>query len=376
MAASIRIDLATEADDAELRRLVRENAMPGEISVAFHREPSFFRAIAVEGDTQQVIVGRDGTEAARIRGVATRSTRALYVNGRPARLGYISGLRVDPGIRQSLWLARGYQKLRALHESDPVPLYVSTIIEDNAAAREILTSARAGLPAYRDLGRLRTFSIHLLGRARRARVSGVTVEPARPEHLPAILELLARHNAARQLAPVWSAEDFAADSPRLAGLGVSDFLLATRGGRVVGCVGRWDQSGIKQTVVVGYHGKMRWVRPLYAVAGRLMGFAPLPEAGRPFRYFYAALSAVDERESDAAAIYRLLLSETFDRALGQGYGFFMTGRHERDPLAAVIEESFRFTPYDARLYAVYWPDGCVAADALDERSPFLEVAVL
>ncbi|MBK7978049.1 MAG: hypothetical protein IPK07_33980 [Deltaproteobacteria bacterium] len=157
---------------------------------------------------------------------------------------------------------------------------------------------------------------------------------------------------------------------------MSDFLLATRAGRLVGCLGRWDQSGIKQTVVVGYHGKMRLVRPLYAAAGRLFGFAPLPEAGRPFRYFYAALSAVDERESDAAAVYRLLLSETFDRALGQGYGFFMAGRHERDPLYRVVEDSFRFTPYDARLYAVHWEDGATTADALDARPPFLEIAVL
>ncbi len=376
MAASIRVDLAAQQVDAELRRLVRENAMPGEISVAFHREPSFFRAIAVEGDRQEVLVLRDLAEVGRIRGVATRSTRCVYVNGEARRAGYISGLRLDPGIRQSLWLARGYQKLRALHEADPVPLYVSTIIEDNAAARAILTSGRAGLPAYRDLGRLRTFSIHLMGRPRRMRLAGVTVEEARRELLAEILELLARHGAARQLAPVWSAADLAPGSPRLAGLAVSDFLVASRGGRMVGCVGRWDQSSIKQTVVVGYHGKMRWVRPLSALAGRMFGFAPLPEAGRPFRYFYAALSAVDEREGDAAEIYRLLLSETFDRALGQGYGFFMTGRHERDPLHPVIEEGFRFTPYDARLYAVFWPDGAAAADALDGRPPFLEVAVL
>ena len=106
--------------------------MPGAISVAFHREPSFFRAVGIEGDSQQVIVGRDGTDTTRIRGVATRSIRTMWLNGEPQRIGYLSGLRVDPTVRQSIWLARGYQKLRELHEADPVPIYVSTIIEDNA----------------------------------------------------------------------------------------------------------------------------------------------------------------------------------------------------------------------------------------------------
>ncbi len=375
MSASLQIDLANAGDDAELRRLLRDNAMPGAISVAFHREPSFFRAVGIEGDSQQVIVGRDGTDTTRIRGVATRSTRTMWVNGEPHRIGYLSGLRVDPTVRQSIWLARGYQKLRELHEADPVPIYVSTIIEDNALARAMLTSGRAGLPTYRDLGRLRTFSVHLAGRPRRASAAGISVERARIEQLPAIVACLDRYGATRQFAPRWSLADFAADSPRVPDLGPGDFRVAVRDGRVVGTLASWDQSRFKQTVVVGYGGGMRLLRSLSAIAGRLLGFAPLPEVGMPFHYFYAAFRSVCPSEPDPVAVFRVLLSTLFDESLGRGYGFFMLGLHERDPLASVLDD-FRYTPYDARIYAVHWPEGAAFADGLDGRAPAPEVATL
>ena len=38
----ISVELATSADDADLRRMLRENPMPGAISVSFEREPNYF----------------------------------------------------------------------------------------------------------------------------------------------------------------------------------------------------------------------------------------------------------------------------------------------------------------------------------------------
>ena len=39
-----RFDLATEADDAALRRVLADTPMPGRIAVSFRREPSYFAA--------------------------------------------------------------------------------------------------------------------------------------------------------------------------------------------------------------------------------------------------------------------------------------------------------------------------------------------
>src|SRR5882757_5465832 len=42
-AAATRFAVATEADESAIRRLLRENPMHGDVSVAFEREPNYFR---------------------------------------------------------------------------------------------------------------------------------------------------------------------------------------------------------------------------------------------------------------------------------------------------------------------------------------------
>src|ERR1700726_345519 len=56
--SGIEISIATPADDAELRELLRNSPVPGPISVTFEREPSFHNSCHVRGDFQ-VAVGRD-----------------------------------------------------------------------------------------------------------------------------------------------------------------------------------------------------------------------------------------------------------------------------------------------------------------------------
>src|SRR5438874_393944 len=74
--------LASRADDAQLRAILAATPMPGRVSVSFRREPSFFDAAAVEGDFHQVVVCRDRRED-RIVGFGCRGVRDRFVNGRP-----------------------------------------------------------------------------------------------------------------------------------------------------------------------------------------------------------------------------------------------------------------------------------------------------
>ena len=57
--SNLTIKLATPADEVDLRRLLRENPMPGTISVTFEREPDYFIGAWVEGPFQQTILGRN-----------------------------------------------------------------------------------------------------------------------------------------------------------------------------------------------------------------------------------------------------------------------------------------------------------------------------
>src|SRR5262245_13557784 len=93
-----QFELAGPDEDEHLRRLFQAVAMPGSVSLRFGREPSFFGALAVEGNFHQVIVCRD-THSGLPVGVAVRSIRDRYVNGRVMPIGYLSSLRILPEHR-------------------------------------------------------------------------------------------------------------------------------------------------------------------------------------------------------------------------------------------------------------------------------------
>src|SRR5439155_15767832 len=88
-----QFDLAAEADDADLRRVLAETPMPGRIAVSFRREPSYFAAAEVDGRFRQVVAARD-MESGHVVGFGSRSVGERYVNGRPMPIGYLSSLRL------------------------------------------------------------------------------------------------------------------------------------------------------------------------------------------------------------------------------------------------------------------------------------------
>src|SRR5438876_7069697 len=100
--------LAGEAEDETLRTLLRHISMPGNITLAFLREPSFFLAEQAGNVTSQVMVCKD-RQRGQIVGMGSRSIRDVYIDGKPTRVGYLSMLRGLPEVRGNIALARGYR---------------------------------------------------------------------------------------------------------------------------------------------------------------------------------------------------------------------------------------------------------------------------
>ena len=53
------IEIAKESDDFDLREILRNTKMQGDISLSFETEPSFFNAISILGEKQTVLSIRD-----------------------------------------------------------------------------------------------------------------------------------------------------------------------------------------------------------------------------------------------------------------------------------------------------------------------------
>src|SRR5438132_8692282 len=157
----VTVEFAAPSDDAAIRALVQRQAMPGRISIAFAREPNFARGCAVTGDDCRIVVAR---AANGIVGVACRSVRNVFLNGRAQRLGYLGQLRVDDRFRGRWLVSRGMALLGEIDRRDPL-LYLASIVDGNDEATGVLVrKRRRSFPEFREVAQYRTLAIALTRR--------------------------------------------------------------------------------------------------------------------------------------------------------------------------------------------------------------------
>jgi len=134
MPGTVRMERERPGDEPGIRALLRQSAFAGAVSLTFEREPDFHLAATIEGDRHDVVVGRGHDES--IVGLATRSVRTAFVNGAPARLGYLGQLRAIGEGRGNVRAIRdGFALLRAGRRPDETPFDLTSIVSDNAPAR-------------------------------------------------------------------------------------------------------------------------------------------------------------------------------------------------------------------------------------------------
>jgi len=367
--ARFAITLAERGDDAELRALLRDNPMDGSMQVTFEREPDFFASCPIRGSFHQVGVGRD-LESGRIVGLGTRSIADAFVNGRSVPFGWLSDLRLEPACRGGTLVARGYRFLRQLHGDGRVELYGTVIFQNNQTALRTIAATRAGLPAYHDLGVLHCPGINLR-RRKPTLTAGCDIVRAGRELLPEIVDCLNRNNARKQFAPLHDVESFIHGN-RWKDFQPSDFFVALRNNHVVGVVGRWDQSAFKQTRVISYGKRLRWMVLAAKAVQTLLGAPAFPEPGQYVPFFYMSFIAIDQ---DDVGVFRALLRQVYNDSVGSSFRYAMVGLHERDPLLAAMKD-YSLTPFAGRLFCVCFADGEHMYRTLDGRVPYVEAATL
>ena len=366
----VTFDLATAADDAAIRRILRTNPLPGGVTVTYEREPDYFLGCGTMGHSWEVVVARRQADG-EVVGFGCRAIRPLFVNGQMEQIGYLSQLRVDRPFRGNWLPSRGFRFLHRLHMDRPAPAYLASITEENTEARGILVDhPRRHFPAFCEVDRLHTLA--LIVRSPRALPAGpYDIARGSPADLTAIIAFLREHGAAKQFFPAYEADDFGGGSATR-GFRVDDFIVARTGGAIVGVLGLWDQSAYKQTVVQAYRGFLRGARPLYNAGARLMGAQPLPGVGQAISSIYASFVCIAGNDPD---IFRVLLRSVYNLAARRGYAYLIVGLSVRDPLLAIARRYAHIT-YRSRLYLVCWQDGEGFHERLDNRIPYVDVATL
>jgi hypothetical protein len=364
-------DLATEADDAGLRHLLRENPMEGSISLSLEREPNYFNASSIEGPFHQTIVARE-TGRDEIIAVGNRSVRPMFVNGTMREIGYMSQLRVHPNYGKGLYLARGltqgFKLYHDLHTDGRVPFYLMSVIEDNIPARRLLTSRLPEFPQAQEYCRMFTYAIYpRRHKPSRSLPRSLQLVRGGDQYANGIVECLNRNGTRKQFAPYWTL-----DSLFEFNLSPSDFFIVLDGDCAVGCLACWDQNAFKQTIVRGYSGAMARWRKFINLASRL-GIAPyLPEPNTQLSYCYASHTAVDD---DNPVVFSALLRALYNEVATRHYDYFIIGLAESNPFGRIVK-SYHPLTYTSQIYLTGWDDCLQAIAQVDARPPAIEIAVL
>ncbi|HEY7419639.1 MAG TPA: hypothetical protein VH593_30950 [Ktedonobacteraceae bacterium] len=337
--------LATEADDDELRLLLRQIAMPGNITLSFLREPSFFLAEQAGSITSQVIICKDHQQG-QLVGMGSRSIRCVYINGKPARIGYLSMLRGIPQARGNIGLARGYRYLQTLHADGSVPYYFTTILDGNAEARALLTSGRAGLPHYKPVARLITYLIPLTKKRRGEKVNPAMSKVER-DYLPNAVAFLQKWNSHYQFAPVYTLQDMLGQSRLLPYFSWENLYVYREHDTCIGTLGVWDQQAFKQTVVTAYSRKMQFMRPLYNLLAPIRRTPRLPQTGANINILYTAFL------SGSTSVFAELLHQVCIDWSDKGYDYLSVGLCTDNDLSSVVSR-YATQQISSTLYIVYW----------------------
>jgi hypothetical protein len=356
--------IATEADDADIRRLLRENPMPGNISLSLEREPNYFADARLPGETKQTIVARHN---GRVICLGSCTIRLRFINGEPRRVGYLGGLRLDKGVAGRFDIVRGgYEFFRKLQGDSPADFYFTSIAADNARARKLLERGLPGMPRYEFIGDFVTVLLPSKHHdsTRNARTNAV---PSKEQ----LIALLNHHNAGRQFAPCWSAEELTALQPL--GLRPENFRFVRKNGQIAASAALWDQRVFKQTVIRSYGPSLTFSRPALNLAALFTGGAKLPAEGETLANAFISHLVVEPGDSEALPG---LLAELRGDAAQRGIELLTAGFAAADPRLTVLRSHFRCREYHSRLYTVRWPECGGSSPDLDGRILAPEAALL
>jgi len=338
---------AGAADAVAINGLLADTPLGGTFSVSLERAPDPFSADFGLSKDHVVLLSHD-RHSGELVGMCDRVVYPAFVNGKPANLPYLGGLRLKPAFRNRPAIIRGgFDAIRRSGSgSDEVPFALTSITADNDRALRLLTRGIKGLPEYRRAGDYSTFVM----RARQRRTDPA-IRCATEADYPAIAALLNRENARFQFAPVWSASRLAGLKDH--GLRPEHFLLMGEGARLEGCVAVWDQSSRRQTVVRAYPKTLNVLRGLWNVASPIFSLPRLPALGHPLKQVALTHVAVANGNPD---LFVNLVNAALSQASNRGFESGFIGLAHDNPLAGLLKRTLRMITYQTILHTVRWPD--------------------
>lgn len=352
-----QIRLANADDNVALLGFLENFPSHGNIQIALDRSPDFFKSMKVEGEINYIILCEE-IKTKKIVGVGSVSERKVYGAQGYEWVGYLGGLRFLPAMKKTTLLPRGYKFLHDLTKQMKSKVFFTTILEDNTHAIKVLTSGRAQMPHYKDVGGYTTFVFSRFPRIKTEGDEAFSFRAMREEDLPRVLSFIRQYSKNYSFIPFFENKE----GPLFDVL-VKSFLCL-KNNEICGLFSVWDQSALRRWKVTGYSFWTKFTRPLINFYMALRSLPSLPAPGGSLHYIFLTPLFFQEKEALQFALSNLAC------VIPKKEEHIIVGLHEDDPLFSVFN-SIPSYQLRSRLYLVYWDE-----TPKDIKIPHIEIATI
>ena len=329
--------------DPELTRLMAL-PMPGNLSLAFCREPSYLAGCQRCGPPRHVLTAHDGS---RLVALCSYFLREYEWAGTPRQVWTLSDFRALPEAAGQSVTGRGWKAIR--ERLNGLPAIIS-VLGDNARALRLFHKPRPDWPRLHPVAELTSNLTPLLNPA--AGRPRLTVHPLTKGQLVDYV-----NSSKEPLRPLIESRDFGSVLPS-----IDRFWGVSRGGKLVGCAGLSETPDYRQIRIQAYHG---WYARLYRL-NRALRLPLMPAPGTHVPISTASLLLCPD-----PAAFRALFQHLKHEARRAGSRFLVWSRGGPDNSTLLDRLRFRMP---SRLYQLLW-DGDSPLPALTGPRGF-EVAWL
>ena len=337
---------AQTEDDAHLRRIIRQNEMESWVKLSFEREPDYFSADNLMGESYSVIVHKDN-HSKETMGMYACSFLPVRINGVPEYIGYLAGLRIAKTHRNKLrYVKNGYDSIaRLIPHKSTRPYWFTSISSDNIPAKKLLEAGLKGLPVYSPVGEMKTLAIS----ASQAKENGI-LQPVSHEDINELIIFYSEQTLNYQFAPVLTAQ-WLSQLQGEKGLSLEDFFIIRQQGVIVACLAIWDQRKFKQTRVKGYQFPLNKIRPVYNLFAAITKRTPLPKTGKKLEQVYISFAACDKQNEDH---FIHAIQDVLYKIKQRNSNMAVIGLSMENPLVSLIEKHFHTHTYQTCIETVSW----------------------
>lgn len=351
-------------------KILNENPIESSgLTICFDRKPDFFS----KNDIRNFYAKHIGFfKGGKLCGFASIGFYNAYLMGKSNVAFYLSDAYVSKSARKKGFLNITSELLfKEAHRDSNWGFCI--VLKGNKNAESYLAKENVDTPFspyYKKVGTLDARNIIITFKKKESK--NYHIRNATTHDIDIIISLLKEEFTNRLFAPFIDKEVFLENLVKRPDFNINNYYVAEKDGAVVGVCAAWDCKSFKQTRVLKYGWKLKFIRLVYLTLTGLFNFPPLPKQGNTFKDIYITDYAVKERDP---LILNALLKKIYNDYRKLKYNTIVFGSYQSDLLLKALNG---FSNQSIKSHIVGFSYDKSFLETVNEESemPYVDVALL